>query len=73
MFRTLVLAAVVLLAPLGAPPSAAAQENGASLARADSLVSVWVESGRIPGAVLLALRDGEPVLEKAYGYARLLE
>jgi CubicO group peptidase (beta-lactamase class C family) len=73
MFRILVLAAVVFLAPLGAPPSAAAQADGASLARADSLVAAWVESGRIPGAVLLVVRDGKPVLEKAYGYARLLE
>ncbi|HSW29543.1 MAG TPA: serine hydrolase [Longimicrobiales bacterium] len=73
MFRILVLAAVVFLAPLGAPPSAAAQEDGASLDRADSLVAAWVASGRIPGAVLLVVRDGNPVLEKAYGYARLLE
>ncbi|MHB1192952.1 MAG: serine hydrolase domain-containing protein [Longimicrobiales bacterium] len=73
MMRTLLVAAVVVFGSLGAPLTAAAQTDGASLARADSLVAAWVASGRIPGAVLLVMRDGEPVLEKAYGYASLME
>jgi len=68
MFRTSMVAALVFLAPLGA-----AAQADPSLGVADSLVAAWVSSGRIPGAVLLVLRDGKPVLEKAYGYAQLLE
>lgn len=41
------------------------------LHRADALVSEWVTQGRIPGAVLLVMKDGEVVLKKAYGYAQL--
>jgi CubicO group peptidase (beta-lactamase class C family) len=41
------------------------------LARADSLVRAWVGDERIPGAVLLVMRDGQPVLERAYGFAQL--
>jgi serine-type D-Ala-D-Ala carboxypeptidase len=44
-----------------------------ALHSADSLVAGWVSSGRIPGAVLLVLRNGERVLEKAYGHARVME
>ncbi len=73
MLRILVLAAALSFAPVRAPLPAVAQTDGGPLDRADSLVAAWVESGRIPGAVLLVLRDGEPVLEKAYGHAHLLE
>ncbi len=68
MSRILIAAAVALLAPGGASAQA-----DPSLGRADSLVTAWVSAGRIPGAVLLVLRDGRPVLEKAYGHAQLLE
>lgn len=77
------LAALPTLAALGGPASVAAQgvqprgpgsgEPGPDLSAADSLVAAWVSSGRIPGAVLLVLRDGEAVLEGAYGYAFLME
>ncbi|MDX1646315.1 MAG: serine hydrolase [Longimicrobiales bacterium] len=34
-------------------------------------MATWVAEERIPGAVLLVSRDGDVVLERAYGYARL--
>jgi len=43
------------------------------MAAADSIVASWVAEGRIPGAVLLVVRDGDVVLEKAYGWAQLAE
>ena len=39
------------------------------LASADSLVDAWVEEGRIPGAVLLVVRNGDALLHEAYGLA----
>lgn len=44
-----------------------------ALRAADSLVAARVASGGIPGAVLVVSRNGERVLEKAYGHAQLLE
>lgn len=67
MIGILLLQAVLALAALGPaspPPSTAA---------ADSLVASWVEAERVPGAVLLVVRDGDVVLEKAYGWAKLFE
>lgn len=43
------------------------------LAQADSIVSVWVADGRVPGAVLLVSEGGRTVLNRAYGWARLYE
>jgi len=40
---------------------------------ADSLVAAAVGDGTIPGAVLLVGREGEVLLERAYGFAQLLE
>ncbi|MGW8265820.1 MAG: serine hydrolase domain-containing protein, partial [Longimicrobiales bacterium] len=45
----------------------------AGLRVADSLVAAAVEDGTIPGAVLLVAREGEVLLERAYGFAQLLE
>ena len=39
------------------------------LASADSMVDAWVEEGRIPGAVLLVVRNGDALLHEAYGLA----
>ena len=39
------------------------------LASADSMVDAWVEEGRIPGAVLLVVRNGDAFLHEAYGLA----
>jgi len=36
-------------------------------------VSAWVEAERVPGAVLLVIKDGRPVLERAYGWAQLYD
>jgi len=41
------------------------------LCEADSLVSSWVDSGLIPGAVLLVSKNGETLLNKAYGWSQL--
>lgn len=74
---------VVLLAVLGlaalpqaqrvatAPPPAAAQTGFAAdrLARIDALFNRYVEENRIPGAVVLLLRDGRPVYERAFGWS----
>lgn len=65
------LVVAVVLAEATAGP-AGAQDTGrvrdAGLVAADSLVASWVDAGRVPGAVLLVVRDGEVVLEKAYGW-----
>jgi CubicO group peptidase (beta-lactamase class C family) len=43
------------------------------VARADALVAAWVAEERISGAGLLVTKDGQVVLEKAYGWAQLYE
>ena len=50
---------------------AAAQVAPRGLETADSIVSEWIESARIPGAVLLVAHEGDVLLERAYGYAQL--
>lgn len=50
-----------------------AQEADPALLAADSLVADRVSSGGIPGAVLVVMRNGERVLERAYGHAQLLD
>ena len=40
---------------------------------ADSVVADWVDSGRIPGAVLLVAQNGAVVLERAYGWSQLYD
>ena len=69
----LLLALLGLLAPRASAPAPTGPPFAASLEAADSLVADWVSSGRIPGAVLLVVRDGQVALEKAYGWARLNE
>lgn len=68
------LAAIACLGSMaGVASPVAAQPTDPALRTADSLVAAWVSEARIPGAVLLVLQDGDPVLEKAYGHARLME
>jgi CubicO group peptidase (beta-lactamase class C family) len=43
------------------------------LETADSLVAAATLGGTIPGAVLLVAQDGEILLERAYGFAALME
>ena len=43
------------------------------LHKADSLINYWVDSERIPGAVVLVSKDGETLLHKAYGWAQLYD
>lgn len=72
-----ILAAVSIsnFTPLIAVGSGASErlQEADGLARADSLVSAWVEAERVPGAVLLVRRDGNLVLARAYGWAQLYE
>ncbi|MBI4540995.1 MAG: serine hydrolase [Gemmatimonadetes bacterium] len=52
---------------------AASVQLARAIATADSLISVWVEAERIPGAVLLVTRGGEVVHERAFGHAQLYD
>ena len=54
-----------------APPPAAAQTGFAAdrLARIDALFNRYVDENRIGGAVVLLLRDGRPVYERAFGWS----
>jgi CubicO group peptidase (beta-lactamase class C family) len=56
----------------GAPGSdqPAAVAGALALREADSLVAAWVETERVPGAVLLVSRGDEVVHHEAYGWAR---
>ncbi|MEO5511660.1 MAG: serine hydrolase domain-containing protein [Longimicrobiales bacterium] len=72
------LAAAVLAIAFAASPAVAQRaapaqmENGFAqdrLARIDSYVQAAVDSNRIAGAVLLVMRDGKTVYERAFGWA----
>jgi len=72
------LAAAVLAVAFAASPAAAQRaataqlENGFAqdrLSRIDSYVQAAVDSNRIAGAVLLVMRDGKTVYERAFGWA----
>ncbi len=52
-----------------ASPPADSADFAAALITADSLVAAWVQAERIPGAVLLVSKDGQVVLDHAYGWA----
>lgn len=60
----------VVLAALGV---ASPQQPVGPVETADSLVSAWVDAERIPGAVLRISLDGEPIFERAYGWAFLYD
>jgi len=67
LIRAALLAALVVL-----PAHADSLRNGFSverLGRVDALIDGYVNDGRIAGAVVLVLRDGKPVYEKAAGWA----
>jgi CubicO group peptidase (beta-lactamase class C family) len=67
LIRAALLAAFVVL-----PAHADTLRNGFSverLGRIDTLLDGYVNDGRIAGAVLLVLRDGKPVYERATGWA----
>jgi len=67
LVRVALLAAFVV-----APAHADTLRNGFSverLGRIDALLDGYVNDGRIAGAVVLVLRDGKPVYEKATGWA----
>jgi CubicO group peptidase (beta-lactamase class C family) len=64
--------AVLIAAFAVLPAQADTLRNGFSverLGRIDTLLDGYVNDGRIAGAVLLVLRDGKPVYEKATGWA----
>jgi CubicO group peptidase (beta-lactamase class C family) len=58
--------------PAIAAPASEALRNGFSverLARIDTLLQQYVDENRIGGAVALVMRDGQPVYERAVGWA----
>lgn len=57
---------------LSGPVAAQGVQGDGGLRRADSLVAAWVEEGRIPGAVLVVVRDGKVALERAHGSRHLM-
>ena len=62
------VATVALTLTIGAcAPGDSPGQGG--LLEADSMVRDWVESGRIPGAVLLVSHEGEVELLEAYGHS----
>ena len=63
---------VEIVRPSGAAPASEALRSGFSvqrLARIDTLLQRYVDENRIGGAVALVLRNGQPVYEKAVGWA----
>ena len=60
-----------------APPSAARPATTATakafaadrLARIDTVFQRYVDEGQVGGAVVLVLRDGRPVYERAFGWS----
>lgn len=67
--RTLPGGLLILAACGGAHPTGI----DPGLRTADSLVAAAVDAGTVPGAVLLVARDGVVLLERAYGFAELIE
>jgi len=70
---TAAIASLFLVAASCTPmePSPSRADDG--IRAADSIVREWVETERIPGAVLLISRGGDVVFEEAYGWAQLYE
>src|SRR5688572_5054607 len=68
LIRVALLAAFVAVLPAHADTL----RNGFSverLGRVDALVDTYINDGRVAGAVVLVLRDGKPVYERAAGWA----
>jgi CubicO group peptidase (beta-lactamase class C family) len=68
LIRVALLAAFVTVLPAHADTL----RNGFSverLGRVDALVDTYINDGRVAGAVVLVLRDGKPVYERAAGWA----
>ena len=65
--RVASIALWLMVAPSSAHgPLGATQADGA-IREADAMVRAWVDTERIPGAVLLVSRDGEVVFERVCG------
>ena len=63
--------ALLLALPCAAPaaPGAVAQSvSRERLARTDAVLQKYVDDNRIGGAVVLVLKDGKPIYEKAVGW-----
>lgn len=77
LFASLAAAALTAAAPLAQtaavrPQAAAATRAGFSterLKRVDALLQRYVDENKLGGAVALVLRDGQPVYERAVGWA----
>lgn len=64
---TWVAAALTLSAQRPAPRAGVMASD--RLARLDRVLQEYVDAGRLPGAVALVLLDGQPVYERAFGWA----
>jgi serine-type D-Ala-D-Ala carboxypeptidase len=73
--RLLLLLAAIAVAGCSASSREKTEASPATtppaLAAADSVITDWVDSERVPGAVLFVTRDGEVVHHRAYGAAQL--
>ena len=75
LFKSLRVLALALcagvLAPVHAAPSAPAPELATPDAEAwlDGLMPAALRSAGVPGAVVVIVKDGKPVLQKGYGYS----
>ncbi len=76
--RVLLLLAAVLAIPAGpsaqraavaTAPAAVSGFDAGRLGRLDAMFTRYVEESRIAGAVVLVLRDGRPVHERAFGWS----
>jgi CubicO group peptidase (beta-lactamase class C family) len=65
------LAAVIAMVPLATASAAAAHELNAVDAEAwlDGLVPTALNTARVPGAVVVIVRDGQVLIEKGYGFS----
>ena len=74
MIRTRIAIALVLSALLLAPATPSLQSRPPAFAPdrvavIDSALQRYVDDNRVAGVVALVLRDGQPVYEKAFGWA----
>jgi CubicO group peptidase (beta-lactamase class C family) len=65
------LAAIVAMVPLATASAAAAHELNAVDAEAwlDGLVPTALNTSRVPGAVVVIVKDGQVLIEKGYGFS----
>ena len=75
-FRSIALVIVLLSAVVSAgqqaspkPPAAAAAPSSARFNRLDAVLQEHIDQNRIAGIVVLVLKDGKPIYERALGWS----